>query len=99
MKAPPGAPWTPFVWADNLPAVYALQALQKGEASPEQQKKALDLIITELSSYYDLSFHPDNPRFTDFAEGKRFVGAQIVKLLKLSPKIIEDSKRKPAAKR
>jgi len=98
-KPPPGAPWTPYNWADNLPAVYALQALQKGEANPEQQKQALDLIITQLSAYYELSYNPTNPRDTDFAEGKRFVGAQVVKLLKLSPAVIEASKRKPKPSR
>lgn len=98
-KPPPGSPWIPYNWADNLPAVYALQALHKGEASPEQQKKALDLIITELSAYYGLSYNPNSPRDTDFAEGKRFVGAQIVKLVKLSPAVIEASKRKPKPSR
>lgn len=62
---------------------YALKALQRGEANEGQQKRALAWIINQCAGTYDLSFRPENPHETSFAEGKRFVGLQIVKLLNM----------------
>jgi len=92
-KAPIAAPYAPYPWEKNVLAVYAVQALHKGEATPEQQRLAVDLIINGLSDYYGLSYRPDT-HDTAFAEGRRFVGAQIVKLLKLSPAVIAAVKKK-----
>lgn len=76
-----------------MPAPYddddirAMRALVAGNANEGQQRRALNWIINSAAGYYDLSFRPgiDGARATDFAEGKRFVGAQVVKLTKLSP--------------
>jgi hypothetical protein len=67
--------------------IRAIRALAAGNASDSQQIRAMNWIIQQASGYYDLSFRPgvDGARATDFAEGKRFVGAQIVKLTKLTP--------------
>lgn len=62
--------------------VHALRALNTGAASPEQQKAALQFIVEELACTYDLSYRPDSPHNTSFAEGKRSVGLQLVALLK-----------------
>ena len=63
----------------------AFQALARGEAMPHQQQAALKYVIETLAGAYDLSFRPgpDGSRLTDLAEGRRFVGLQIVKLLNL----------------
>lgn len=79
-KAPPQIEPPHYENAD----VGAIQALARGDASPEAQRRALDWIINAASATYDQSFHPDNARLTDFAEGRRFVGNQIVKLTKLN---------------
>lgn len=73
-------PWLPseFLKAD----VYAIKALAAGTASDLQQKRALNWII-RMTDYYGMSYSPDNSNDTDFAEGKRFAGAQIVKLINL----------------
>lgn len=66
--------------------VWSLQALARGEADEHAQKRALKWIIEECAKTYDLSYRPggeDGRRDTDFAEGRRFVGMQIVKMLKL----------------
>ena len=62
----------------------ALQALAAGTADATQQKRALDLIIRNVSGYYDLSFQPGMPDAAAFMEGRRFVGAKIVELLSIS---------------
>ena len=78
----PSDPWHPAEYEDA--DVAAFNALARGEATPEQQVRSLRFIVEQVARYYDISFHPENQRATDFAEGKRFVGAQIVKLTKLN---------------
>lgn len=91
IKAP--EPYLPYPWGDNIPFVYAIKALNKGEATPEQQKLILHELMN-LTGYYDLSYRPDRDRDTAFAEGKRFVGAQVVKMNNLSSKEVEEAKAK-----
>ena len=55
-----------------------------GTASDTQQQHVFNLIVEKICGTYDASFHPDHPRWTDFAEGKRFVGNSIVKLTKIN---------------
>lgn len=63
----------------------ALQALQRGEASPEQQKRALDWFITHAAGAYNVSFVPGSQDASAFMEGRRYAGLQAVKLLKILP--------------
>lgn len=75
--------------AQILPANYgpaeaaAIQALNRGDATEHQQRIALKWIIEGAAATYDTSFSPDSDRLTSFAEGRRFVGSQVVKLLKI----------------
>lgn len=64
----------------------AVKALAAGNANAGQQKLALNWIINAVCGTYDLSYRPgaDGDRNTTFAEGKRFVGMQIVKQTKLT---------------
>lgn len=82
--APQWEPWKPSGW--DIPDAAAIQALQRGEATPDQQRRALTFIVNALAGTYDGSFRPgpDGDRVTAFAEGKRSVGLQIVKLANLS---------------
>jgi hypothetical protein len=66
--------------------IAAVKALASGSANPEQQVRAIKWIVEEACMYYNLSFCPggeDGRRDSDFAEGRRFVGAEIVKMTKL----------------
>ncbi len=73
------------------PAIYesaditAIQQLEQGIAEPEMQKRAFKWIVEEVCKTYDLSYRPGDSHDTAFAEGKRFVGLGIVKMLKLEP--------------
>lgn len=62
--------------------VSAFQALERGDCPPHLQQQALDFIISKACATYDQSYRPD-PYDTAFAEGRRFPGNTIVKLLKL----------------
>ena len=89
-------PFIPYNWEGNLPVVMAIQALDRGEATPEQQKVVLDAIINDLAGYYDLSYR-NTDRDTAFHEGRRFVGAQLVKLSKLNISRVSEISRKREA--
>lgn len=78
-------PWYPTKY--SVADVVAFQAIEKGEASPDQQKRVVEWLVS-LTGLNDLSYRPDSQRDTDFAEGKRFVGLQIRKMLILNPKAL-----------
>jgi hypothetical protein len=64
--------------------VMALRSLSTGSANEGQQKAALDWIITKAANLYDMSYRlPEDggEGATNFHEGRRFVGNQIVKML------------------
>lgn len=68
--------------------VIALKQVAAGKGDENHQKRVIDLIVTKLAETYGLSYRPDNAggeRDTAFAEGKRFVGLQVVRLLKSNP--------------
>lgn len=68
--------------------IYAVRAWSQGKASEGQQIMAWDYVmyVTGASEQFnDLSYRPDKDggtRAMDFAEGKRFVGLMIRKLLR-----------------
>ncbi len=68
--------------------IYAVRAWRDGTALPHQQKLAWEWVQFLCGSgdgYSDLSFRPgghEGERETNFAEGKRFVGLQLLKLFR-----------------
>lgn len=86
------APWKPPAFETEDAA--AIQALGRGSATPAQQKRALDWLVNKACATYDLSYRPgdDGRRDTDFAEGRRFVGLQLVKLLHLKIGMLRELK-------
>lgn len=57
--------------------VIAVKALSRGEASPEQQKKILNLVY-EITQTKFQDVYPNNEAFTNWAGGKRSIGQQFV---------------------
>jgi len=74
-------PRMPAIWEN--PDAVAIKALVRGEASAEQQQRAVAFIINTIAKTYDMSYR-QNPYDTAFAEGMRFVGNQIVKLININ---------------
>lgn len=66
----------------------ALQALQAGTATAQQQQRALGWIVNTAAATYETAWEPDNERATSFEAGRRYVGLQIVKLLKINTNIL-----------
>lgn len=62
----------------------SIQALSRGEATPEQQKRALDWIINKAAMTYDEPFVPGQSDVTSYLSGRMSVGRQIIKLIKIN---------------
>jgi len=75
------APHAPAEW--EVADASAMQALERGVAEPDQQKRALDWIIRMAAGTYEFQFYPSD-RETAFGLGRAFVGQQIVKLLRVN---------------
>lgn len=73
--------WLPFEW--EQPDAHCLQALQRGEADAQQQRRALDVIVNKLAGTYEETFVPRENETSSYLQGRRSVGLQIVKLLKV----------------
>jgi hypothetical protein len=91
-------PWAPP--PIELRDVAAIKALQRGDASAEQQRHALKFIVEKACATYELSFCPDENgrRSTDFAEGKRRVGLLLVGLLAADIRKFRDPDAPPREK-
>lgn len=82
---PPPA-WHP---ADvELPDLHAIRALARGDATSEQQRRALNWIIDNAAGIKDLDYRPDS-REHAFMSGRQFVGKQIAKLLTIDPRLLK----------
>lgn len=104
-KLAPWRPWrplavtndaTPEPGALNRADVYAIKQVAAGEATPEQQKRAIEVIIGRIACTDDMSFRGDDhggARETDFSEGKRFVGLQLRKLITVPLDILTGERR------
>lgn len=77
--------------------VAAVKAVAAGNASPEQQKRALNWIIQKAARTYDEPFMPGQHDLTLNLLGRRNVGLQIVKLINVPVKKLVPSK--PQAKK
>ena len=93
---PKKEPWAPADYDDGV--ISAIHAMSTGTANQGQQRLFWDYLmyVSKASDEFaDLSFRPgaDGDRDTFFAEGKRFVGLQIRKLLRpeLAPQTAEEA--------
>jgi hypothetical protein len=89
-RAPREAPrlassWLPVPW--DLADASAIQAMARGDADPDQQRRALRWIIIDACQTDEPSYCPggeEAKRDTDHHEGRRWVGLQIRKLMNVA---------------
>jgi hypothetical protein len=77
--------WLPVEW--DLADAGAMQAIARGDADGEQQRRALRWILVNACQVDEPSYCPGNDegrRDTDHHEGRRWVGIQIRKLMNLA---------------
>jgi hypothetical protein len=70
--------------AFELADASAIQAVYRGEGTPEQQKRAMEWIIKGAGQIGGQSYRAGDSHATAFLEGRRFVGAQILSLLAMN---------------
>lgn len=94
-------PWEAADYDADGRIVYAVRALSEGKATDAQQKVVWEWMMYLTGAgerWQDLSFRygPDGSRATDFAEGKRFVGLQLRKMLHpaVTPQAAVEPKRR-----
>ncbi len=73
----------------------AMKALARGDASADQQKRALDWIIRCAAMTYDESFVPGHPDVAAYRAGRISVGRQIVGLINAKIKSSSDNAEQP----
>ena len=75
----------PWASADfDIADVSAIQALDRGEANPDQQRRALKWIVERACQIGEDAFVPGHPEVTQYIVGRQSPGKQIVKLMKLN---------------
>ena len=76
------SPWMPAPY--EIADASAFQALVRGDAPADLQQRAVRWLVNACGTY-DMSYRPgpSGDRETTFAEGKRSIGLQVVKLLNL----------------
>lgn len=75
-------PWEPVEYTEA--EAMAIKAFASGTANEGQQRLAYDWIVGVVCRVNDMSYFPgglEAQRATDFAEGRRFAGSQIRKML------------------
>lgn len=74
--------------------IRAIQDLEQGKATPDMQIRALGFIVNNLCGTYQPTFG-ETDRDSDFLDGRRFVGLEIVNCLKLNAaiKVVTRSKK------
>lgn len=88
-REPRDPPWLPVPY--DVADVDAFKAMAKGTANADQQGRALRWLIDVAAGTYEISFRSDadgGERDSSFAEGRRFVGTQIVKLVNMPPALV-----------
>jgi len=81
IKITPPPVYLPPEWKNA--DVAAIQALVKGKANREQQKRALAFIVYHISDVNNQEYRT-NDRDHAFASGRRFVGLQINKMISIN---------------
>ena len=76
-------PVTPALW--EVADAAAVQACVRGDASADQQKRAINWIMYKAAAIGEFAFRPgENDRETNIALGRQFVGHSIAKMLAIN---------------
>ena len=75
-----------------------VQLINAGAANAGQQREFLAFVVNRLCRTYDVSFDPDSARASDFAEGRRFAGLQLVTMTKLNVSALREREKQAQAK-
>jgi hypothetical protein len=91
--------WTPGPPEPHVPAAYddwdmrAWQALNRGEATPEQQRRCLEHLFFVCNPAGSLGYVPGDPYASAFENGKRRVGIEISNIISRRPSKDSDTEQ------
>ena len=84
----------------DLDILHAVQAFMSGKANEGQQATVRDWLLHHVCRVDDMSYRHGDAEATAFAEGKRYVGNSIRKMLNpITLKALEASERRPEQNR
>lgn len=86
-------PWSECQW--EAADASAIQALFRGDASPDQQQRAINFIVSDVAAVPYLAFDATSERNTTFALGKQAVGHKIIQLSRLNLNQFVKSDKQP----
>ena len=89
----PHAPYRPPPY--ELADVHAIRAAASGTADADQQQRAMRWIIEKAAGTYEPSYRPEGDRDTCHAEGRRFVGLQLVKFINMPGEVLDKMRSGP----
>lgn len=92
-------PWHHATWAPD--DIYAIKALSKGEATPDQQIRAMAWIVQDVSGLKEEPFRSDGEggdRDTAFALGRLYVARQIERAATMPNQLIAEVTKQMRAK-
>ena len=89
-KVKAASAWDPAPWDEHH--AHAIQALAAGNASPDQQRAALQWIIEGACGHNDWAYRPASERDTAMFLGRQFVAKQLIKLINLNLSALKRSK-------
>lgn len=83
------APFLPSRMTQEI--VYAAKAVNAGVADKGQQAMFIGWVVNEVCKTYEMSYRPkdEGRRDSDFAEGKRYCGNELVRAINMSPEAIK----------
>lgn len=82
LRVPPKSAIAPAPWERH--EIAAVQALWRGEADAQQQRRAVEWILDAVCRVNDMEYRPGSFDETAFAAGRRYVGSQIILATKLN---------------
>ena len=85
VEIPANAPYLPPIIAQEQ--AWAIKSLFAGTASPAEQGMALRFVLHRLCEVDKMTYRPD-VRDHAFADGKRFVGSELLKINRMDPEAI-----------
>jgi hypothetical protein len=88
-------PWAPPPL--ELPEVAAIQAVAKGEATPDQQQLAMRVIVEKIGCAYEETYCPgqNGARDSDFYQGRRRAGTMLRSFINAKLKNFKDPDAAP----
>lgn len=82
IAVPENAPYLPSHVFQEV--AYAIRGVNAGTADASQQALAVRWIVHEVTKAYDMSYRPESARDSDFAEGKRYVGNELIRVINMT---------------